>query len=337
MKTAYLYTDRRSLNAATNYYVGIVEKSLNKAGYEMYTVFSLREIRNPDLIFTITSIYFTKAKIRFPFIKSLTWRQGLGYQEALIDRPYWKCIVFAVAEWLTCKRCDYLLFVSKQMQEYYRDSFGYKKDNYDIMPCYNMPLSGNYSLDKFKSPTFVYAGGISKWQSIDVILDTYAIIEKRIPEASLHLYCKDTAALRKMLSNRGIHNCSIKYVSVEQLQKEMLCYKYGFLLRERTWVNLVATPTKMNSYLASYVIPIYSNGVNDFERSIKLGEFTIMGNTPLNAHDIAEKIIAFERQEHDYSQFIEYTKIIFESHYNDSKYIDIISKGIGKWLKRSSQ
>lgn len=332
MKKAYLYTDKRSLNDATNYYVGIVEKSLNLSDYEMYTVFSLDDIKNPDLIFTITSIYFVKAKMRFPFVKSLTWRQGLGYQEALMGRPYWKSICFAIAEWLTCRYCDYLLYVSKQMQEYYHDSFGYKKDNYDIMPCYNMPLSMDYSLDKFKSPTFVYAGGISKWQSIDVILDTYALIEDQIPKASLHLYCKDTNILRTELSKRGIKNFTIKYVSVEQLQKEMLNYKYGFLLREKNWVNLVATPTKMNSYLASYLIPIYSNGVNDFVRNVKLGEFTLMGETPLNAHNIAEKVIKFEKQEHDYLRFIGYTKEIFEAHYNDNKYVDIICNGIRKWI-----
>lgn len=332
MKKAYLYTDKRSLNDATNYYVGIVEKSLSLLGYEMHTAFRLSEIKNPDIIFTITSIYFVKAKIKFPFVKSLTWRQGLGYQEALMGRPYWKCIGFAVAEWLTCQFCDYLIYVSKQMQEYYRDSYGYKKDNYDIMPCYNMQLSMEYSLEKFKSPTFVYAGGVSKWQSIDVMLDAYAIIEKEIPEASLHLYCKDTVVLRTMLSKRGIRNFSIKYVSVKQLQKEMLNYKYGFLLREKNWVNLVATPTKMNSYLASYIIPIYSNGVNDFERNIRLEEFTLMGDTPLNAKDIAAKVIAFEKQEHDYMHFIDYTKEIFNSHYNDNKYLDIISKGIQKWI-----
>ena len=334
MKKAYLYTDKRSLNDATNYYISIVEKSLNISGYEMQTVFNLNEIKRPDLIFTITSIYFAKAKIKYPFVKTLTWRQGLGYQEALMGRPYWKCIGFAVAEWLTCRFCDYLLFVSKQMQEYYRGSFGYKKDNYDIMPCYNMPLSKECSLDKFDSPTFVYAGGISKWQSIDVMLDTYALIEKEIPEASLHLYCKDTDVLRTELSKRCIKNFFIKYVSVEQLQKEMLNFKYGFLLREKNWVNLVATPTKMNSYLASYLIPIYSNGVNDFARNIKLGEFTLMGGTPLNAHDIAKKVIAFEKQKHDYLRFIDYTKEIFCSHYNDSKYIDIICKGINKWIEK---
>lgn len=334
MKKAYLYTDKRSLNDATNYYVGIVEKSLNMVGFEMQTVFNLNEIKKPNLIFTITSIYFVKAKLKFPFVKTLTWRQGLGYQEALMGRPYWKCIGFALAEWVTCKMCDYLLYVSKQMQEYYRDSFGYKKDNYDIMPCYNMPLFGKCNIEKFKSPTFVYAGGISKWQSIDVILDTYSIIEKHLPNASLHLYCKDSSFLRNEISKRGIKNVSIKYVPVEQLQKEMLNYKYGFLLREKNWVNLVATPTKMNSYLASYVIPIYSNGVNDFERNIKLGEFTLMGNTPLKAQDIAEKVIAFEKQEHDYSHFVEYTKSIFDSHYNDRRYIDIISKGIKKWIEK---
>lgn len=53
----------------------------------MHTVFSLDDIKNPNLTFTTTSIYFVKAKMWFPFVKSFTWRQRLGSQEALMRRP----------------------------------------------------------------------------------------------------------------------------------------------------------------------------------------------------------------------------------------------------------
>ena len=325
---AYLYCDVRSLNEATLYYVGLVESCLKDAGYECKRALNLSDINKPDLIFTITMVYYTKAKIRFPFVKTISWIQGLGFQEAKMTRPLWKWLPHLISEAITICSADLLLFVSEKMRDYYKQSFRYKKSNYVIMPCYNLKLSSFFDLEKYKKPTFVYAGGLTKWQSIGAILDTYTLVEQQIPEASLTLYCRDSAWLRGELAHRVIKNVEIKYVPVANLQQELLQFKYGFILREKNWVNLVATPTKMNSYLAAYVIPIFSDAVDDFSKRIKLDEFMLMTDTPLNPSKVAEMIISFENKKVDYEKFKIYVGRIFNEYYNDEIYKKEIINGI---------
>lgn len=327
MKRAYLYCDKRSLNDATVYYVDLVNDCLRTRGYNVEIVHLLKDIKNPDLIFTITSVNFIKAKIRFPFVKTLNWVQGLGVAEAKMTRPVWKWLPYWFCEQFKILFADVMLFVSEQMQCYYYKYFLYRGERHVIMPCYNLHIGNNFDVSKYLTPTFVYAGGISKWQGIDVLLDTYALIESQISNASLTMYCKERDYIINEAGKRGIKNIDVKYVPLEQLQGELQQYKYGFILREKNWVNYVATPTKMNSYLAAYLIPIFSDGVDDFSLNINLEEFTIMAQTPLNSDAIAKQIIAFENGNKCYDKYKEIVARVFSNHYNDAYYkTQIISK-----------
>lgn len=332
MKKVYLYCDPRSLNEATIYYNGIVGQGIEKAigKFEFIVVNSLSEIKRPDIIYTITHHNFVKAKLCFPFTKTICWFQGVGLEEAKMNRPKWKWPLFMFEEWVTVHLADYILFVSEKMKDYYREYYGYKGKNYTIMPCYNLQQSDVFDLQQYERPTFAYAGGLSSWQSIDTILDVYAIVENSIPNATLALYCKNSPELERMLQERGIKNVKVLYVELEKLQEELHKYKYGFIIREKNWVNLVATPTKMNSYLASYMIPIFSDGVDDFVRNINLGEFTLCAHTPLDPKIIAGQIIDFEKQQRDYMSYKPLVDNIFDCHYNDFKYIDIIGNEVLK-------
>ena len=335
MKKVYLYCDPRSLNEATNYYNGIVKEGLKRAigDFEFIVVNSLREIKNPDIIYTITNHFFFKSKLRFPFTKNICWFQGLGYEEAKMNRPKWKWPLFIIEEWFSTHFADHIFFVSEMMRDYYIHYYGYKGNNHTIMPCYNLRQSDYFSLRQYDNPTFVYAGGLMKWQSIESILDVYALVEKSIPKASLTLYCKKTPELDCMIKERGIKNVKVLYVAIDKLQEELHKYKYGFILREKNWVNLVATPPKVNSYLASYIIPIFSDGVDDFVKNINLGEFTLCAQTPLKAQEIAKSIIEFEDHPRQYSSYKKIVEHIFYQHYNDSEYIDIIGKDVFRSLK----
>ncbi len=325
MKHAFFYCYRRDINEATSYYMALIIKALEEVGYDVKTVHFLSDIKDPDLILTNTCICFTKAKLCFPLVKTLSWVQGVMYEEVRMNNfPLFKRLMLLFAEFFTIHSSSYLLLVSEKMREYYSSKFFYKKNNFTIVPCYNCHLNKEVDISKFETPTFVYAGGLSKWQCIDEMLETYALIEKQIRNAKLYLYCKPNDYLQTKIKLLGINNYEIKFVPVETLQNEMLKYKYGFLLREQNWVNAVATPTKMNSYLAGYVIPIFSNAVDDFKHKIDLSEFALMVDTPLDKITIAEKIIDFENKKHDFNIFINCVSEIFTSYYDDRMNIDKI-------------
>ena len=320
MNKCYLYCDPRSLNNATEYYINVVKECLYEKGYTVFVVHHLKDIYHPDVIFVVTAAYYTKDRIKYPRTKIISWMQGCVYEEAKTNRPYWSRIIHYFMERWCVMSSEMLLLTSGGMLEYYQQKMDYHKGNYVIMPCFNMEHGEKPSLAKYAMPTFVYAGSTAAWQCFDVMLDVYSLIEKSIPYSMLYLYCKkDDAALSK-IKNRGIKNVAFDYVSVDELQKHMLNYKYGVLLRERSWINYVATPTKMNSYLASYVIPIFSNSVEDFNSNIKLGEFTLNSSTPLDPVKIASMVVDFEKGCHNYEKFQKNVDEIFETHYNTEKY-----------------
>ena len=321
MKTAYLYCDSRSLNDATKYYIGIIKDALHLNGYSFKTTFYLYNLKHADIILTITGKYFLQAKLRYPFKKTIYWAQGISEESKMSGQCNLIYQIKSFAEKTAVRRSTLLILVSERMKTHFSEKYKYMGDNYFIMPCFNKELYPQWDLKQFASPKFVYAGSASIWQASEQMLDTYAQVEQSIPNASLTILSNQKEIFEKKINERGIKNYTIKYVSLDNLDAELLKYKYGFLLRENHIVNNVATPTKMNSYLASHLIPIYSTAVQDFNDNIDLGEFTIKVPTPLIPSKIAKTIIKFETEDKDFSHYSNVVSSLFKSHYNRDKYI----------------
>lgn len=325
VKKAYLYCDHRSLNDATIYYVGIIKDCLIESGYDYAVVHKLSEIKNPNVILTITERYYFLAKIRFPKVKTIYWAQGVGAEEAKCQSKglsgFLRYHLRLYTENMAVNKCDLLFCVSKKMEEYFKGRYGLNNlEKSIIIPCYNLPLSNIFDNQQYVAPTFCYAGGSSVWQGIDFMLEVYRLVEDKLPSSKLIICTGDKLNFKRKIEEYGIRNYDIKYVPVNQLQDELHKYKYGFILRDDHIVNQVATPTKMNSYLANYMIPIYSASVQDFRDNLNLGEFRIMAEMPLNSIAVANKIIDFENSEHDFSKYRSVVERIFDEHYNDGMY-----------------
>ncbi|MBQ3152909.1 MAG: hypothetical protein IJB77_05565 [Bacteroidaceae bacterium] len=331
MKKAYLYCDKRSLNDATYYYIDIIKECIVERGYDFILIHKLSEIKSPDLIFTITGRYFLYAKLKFPFVKTIYWAQGVGAEEAKMNgvgtfKSKLRYIFRYAAESLAVNCADTLFVVSEKMKEFFSKEYGYneKKNNCIVMPCFNLEISPDFDLSQYEKPTFVYAGSASVWQCVDKMLTVFSMLEKRIKDAKLVILSSDKETFEKSIAEHNIKNYEIKYIPYKELNKELHKYKYGFLLREDHIVNNVATPTKMNSYLSNFIIPIYSDAVDDFARNVKIGEYTIMAKCPLNETEICNQIFEFETSEHDFSTLKTEIENIFENHYNKDKYKSII-------------
>lgn len=330
MKHAYLYCDPRSLNDATNYYVGLMIEPLKLKNYQIKTVHYLNEIKTPDIIITITEKYFFLSKLRFPFVKTIYWAQGVNAEETKMNmhtfKQHLRYCFRRFAEPIAVNKSDLLFCVSHRMVEYYCDNYGLKDRGQIVeMPCYNLPLSSVFNKEQYSKPVFAYAGNTGIWQGVDFMLDVYALVEKKLPNATLKLFSGDKDVFIQKCRERGITNYELKYVPVKQLQDELHKCKYGFIIRTNHIVNQVATPTKMNSYLAAYMIPIFSDGVDDFRRNINLDNYQIMTKCPLDAEVVASQIIDFESTSKDYSNYEFIVREVFNNHYNDQKYQDVIS------------
>jgi len=123
----------------------------------------------------------------------------------------------------------------------------------------------------------------------------------------------------------------VKYVPLKDLSTEMAKYKYGFMLREKMIINEVATPTKMNSYMAAGVIPIFSNVIGDFTDVFRSMRYVIACNDDQPNH-IINQIAEIEKETIAPEKIIGEYRTVFDSYYSRDKYVEEISERLKKEL-----
>lgn len=320
------FLPKKTMNEATVYYVDILKHGFIKAGYSVEETEDLSDLKKINKIFVMSAKWCFIVKLFNPKAKIVTWFQGLGAEEALMTRNslvrkrLWNCVEFFALKfsWIN-------IYVSERMHNYYQDTYRVKDKNFFIMPCFNKKLNEDaFNLvDKYDKPSFVYAGGLDKWQCIEETLDIFCQIEKSIPAASLTLLTKDKIKAEELIKRYNIKNYKISFVSLNELDAELMKYKYGFLIRQDHIVNNVSTPTKMNSYLANGVIPIYTNAIDDFNWKLSGLKFCIQLNCDDSIKQWSQEIITYERfSSIDSIDFKREMEFIFEKYYSRNFYIE---------------
>ena len=320
------FLPKKTMNEATVYYVDILKHGFIKAGYSVEETEDLSDLKKINKIFVMSAKWCFIVKLFNPKAKIVTWFQGLGAEEALMTRNslvrkrLWNCVEFFALKfsWIN-------IYVSERMHNYYQDIYRVKDKNFFIMPCFNKKLNEDaFNLvDKYDKPSFVYAGGLDKWQCIEETLDIFCQIEKSIPAASLTLLTKDKIKAEELIKRYNIKNYKISFVGLNELDAELMKYKYGFLIRQDHIVNNVSTPTKMNSYLANGVIPIYTNAIDDFNWKLSGLKFCIQLNCDDSIKQWSQEIITYERfSSIDSIDFKREMEFIFEKYYSRNFYIE---------------
>ena len=335
MKRVVLYTNSSSVNDATRHYIDTINKAVSDIGYTFYFSESIKNIKFNDIILTIVPNNFLKALLLRPFSKTLFWSQGIEPEECwLRENNFLKYYVKNIIEYVSLRFSGMQFLVSEAMQYHYKDKYGINFANFQIMPCYNLHhlQATNLNLAKYDSPTFVYAGSLSAWQNIDETLQVYKHIENTIPEATLTLLTEEKIKAQALIKQYDIQNAKVRYVSLNNLNEELLKYKYGFLLRKDIKVNHVSTPTKMNSYLSSGVIPVYTDAIKDFLKHINLNNFNLRLKSSDSVEEMANTIISFENNERDFTDLDSHIKNIFNDYFNDKKYIEQIKIKLQNYL-----
>lgn len=324
----FFYRRKGGINDATAFYVNIIKKAIAKGDNQCSETIGKLAIERDDNVITIGSLdalYTYNHKYR----NLINWYQGIGPEQLRFfsneNRIYvWaKVVLYYICEKLALRKCRLNIFVSKSMLNHYKNKYGYAGDNYFIMPCFNEYLQKNSFYDeKYKRPTFVYTGSTDGWQCIPETLCLFKRIKERLPDATLTIYSKDKENVARMLKECGVE-AEIKYVEYTQLSDEIKKFKYGFLIRQNNPVNDVATPTKMCSYMANGLIPIYSDVIGDFKEIFHGMKYTI----PLtDKFEGVEKIYEIEKTNINSSDVFDEFSKIFSTYYSEEKYINSLHK-----------
>lgn len=318
------FIERINQNEATLYYINIVKRSLELSGENVVVTTSLKDITPDDKVFVVSlkTFFYVWLKNRKQYI--ITWFQGVSPEEAMYDDNHGfifkicRKVLLTLVERTALHHSKINLFVSKAMYEHYHAKYKYTNTNYFVMPCFNQELNTKYiKPERYEKPTFVYAGSLSKWQCIDETLLLYKKINNLYPNSSLTILTKEKEKAKTLCEKYNV-SADIKFIPLENLQNELKNYKYGFIVRKDIVVNNVATPTKMNSYIASGIIPIFSNVIYDFRDIFNNAKYII----PFSSDDeCLKKIQILEKSIIPIKDITKEYTDIFNCYYSSQKYI----------------
>ncbi|GAA4280197.1 glycosyltransferase family protein [Gaetbulibacter aestuarii] len=322
MNNVIIYcSSKDELNVATLMYVEILNEALN-FGQKLQVVNSISKVKNNNIVLTIRWIDFLRVKLNKPSAKCLNWFQGVVPEESFMKNgSKLKYLVLSFCEFIVIKMSIYNFFVSQEMYLHYKKKYNYRKNNFYIMPCFNMKLNENIHL-KDNKKSLVYAGSMTKWQKVESVLKVYMELKSIDPDFELTILTRQLERSKVLLKkNKLLDEVLCKQVKMEDMPNELIKYKYGFLLRDNITVNKVACPTKMNSYLACGVIPIYSENIGDFKEVFGNMKYTIRVDDSSDCIEIAKEILQFDKRNLFYEDlYLEY-KNLFEKFYNKTKYV----------------
>lgn len=324
MTRIIFYIPEKAINDATEYYVNLVKKAFMEKGVEVVVYnYDNFDLKTSHYFFTIRVRDFIQIYKKKRSAKIIMWFQGLGPEEYLMLndyslKAYITAFIFNLVEKITIKKSYYNLFVSKKMEVYFRKKHSYNKSNYSIIPCYNKKLVKKYFEAALKPQgSFVYAGSLYAWQCFDKTIALFKEIELKNSKVSLTILTQDIAQAHKEIKRHNIKSYSVAYVALQDLDRELSKFKYGFMLREDHIINNVATPTKMNSYLSVGLIPIYSDVIHSFTENLDLDPYEIKTKAHESLSQLAERIITHNATEIDYDAFYKTCLKNFSSYYND--------------------
>ncbi len=331
-----IFLNKQDINDATAKYLKIIEQSIRLLSDDVCYIYSSKNLSKNDIAITIHSKHFFDLWKNNHKQRTINWFQGIAPEELRLifggvkGRIYY--LLWSFFERFALKRSYANFFVSNEMQRHYKRKYGYSSDNYLIMPCFNQDIrveSFNYK-NKYTNPSFVYAGSLSKWQCVDETLLLYKAIETENSYSSITLLTAEQEKGNSLLKKYGIKNGVVKYVPLNEINEELQKYKYGFLIRNDISINRVATPTKMNTYLANGIIPVYSNVIVDFIENIGEKKYAICLKNNDDFHYFSNQIKKMEQEEINPNLIYSEYKHIFTEYFSESKYITLISSFLKK-------
>lgn len=258
----------------TDWYIHSIGDVITGLGFAVEYVEDCTHVGNRKRDLFFVSIAKSAAILAAEGCKNIIfWAQGLAPEEDYLRfHSNLRRYAFAICEKAALRRSLGVFMVSDAMRCFFEEKYRFNlSPKTFIAPCCNEVMHPDTFMvsEKYEHPVFAYAGGLSKYQCIDRMLDLFAQIQERIPSAELLFYTWDVDAARDCISRHNLHSVTIESKSQEELSVALGRAKYGFVIRDDIAVNRVATPTKISTYMANGVIPIVSNCVEGFTEASK--------------------------------------------------------------------
>lgn len=175
-----------------------------------------------------------------------------------------------------CKKSDYILCVSKKLEQYLKNRYAINcrvsviptcidadKNGFDLEQRIKMRKKMNAE-NKF---IVVYCGGGQIYQKPEALINVFINIGARIEEAFFLILTKDKDIFETYLKQYNVQKFRylIRSVPYSEVYKYLSSADCAVLLRDNNNVNKVASPTKFAEYV-NCNLPVYlSHGIGDID------------------------------------------------------------------------
>lgn len=173
------------------------------------------------------------------------------------------------------EKSDHIIFVSESMRQFYSKKFGINCSNASIIACASNPISKipleqrnikRIELNISDKIVFVYLGSFRKYQMVNETLDLFKALKQNLDNAYLLIITSHQSEFSEAIKQKDINSKDYTMLSAKQsdVPDLLVAADIGFLLRDQSLVNEVASPTKYAEYLMSGVPVILTNNIGDY-------------------------------------------------------------------------
>lgn len=308
----------------TKYYLETIAMGIGGSDYKFFTEFD-QIITTRDDVIVVSYAPDALKVLRKKYKKLIFWVQGVWPEESFMKHSSaLRFFVTSMIERIALNKADFIFYVSSAMKEHYRSKYHFVPKQYYIMPCLNEQIHKDsfFTDNKYDDNVFCYAGATVNWQCFEETVALYAKIEQeqQYKNCKLLLFVKNKELAMRYIEKYQVKNYEIDFVTVEELPEKLKEVKFGFLLRQESPVNAVATPTKMATYLSNGIIPIYSKALSGMEDMLKNTKYTIA----LSDFQDIEAIEPYLNRKIDPQEIYEDYNELFATVYNREQHIRTI-------------
>ena len=326
-----VYIARCVNSDVTDYYLNTIGDMLESNGHSIRDYTRSCKPNANDIIIVGTALDCIKYYL-IGFRKIVFWMQGIEPEESYLKHnSILRKLTLDIITLIALKISKACFFVSYSMLNYIELKYHIELGNKSfVMPCFNTTYQNGFkSVKNSDDYVFAYVGSLSKWQCFDKTIKLYKRIEDINSKSKLIVYTKELDRASTLISEVGLSNYEIKYVSPSRLQDELSKVNFGFVLRDDIAVNRVATPTKLSSYMAAGVIPIFSDVIKDFYNVTKGMKYVVPVEKSVDIDLLIKRILTIKI---DYEELDSEYAAFFDLYYNKDAYIDNFGFTLNKLL-----
>ncbi len=176
--------------------------------------------------------------------------------------------------------CDARLAVTQELVNYWKERFGYSGNAHVVIPCTlnsrafpSAPSPERMRLARAKMGLtdgdilLIYSGSAAGWQSLELADRLLLPLMEEHPHLHVLFLVKSMPAMEAAKKYPG--RVSSKWLKPAEVAATLEAGDYGWLVREESTTNKVASPVKFAEYLAAGLAVIISPGLGDYPAFVR--------------------------------------------------------------------